>query len=339
MSRAVLVILLCGGCSAKLPDVTLAGDGRGAETSADAADAGDAGDARGVEAGGDTTPVVRCDWSKAGFSLSAPQPLSQLDSASEEAEPFLSADGRTLLFASTRSGGSGKWDDYIATRTDTSDPMAFGNVRELAAINSPLHETRLAVSSDGRTFYLSAETATASEIYIAELGSSGGDATTLVRADFKPIAAINAIGIQKYDPHPSYDNLRLYFIASDINGGGSQTDILVSSRASPSDPFGAPVAVMGVNSGSIDANPTLTADELTIVFNSSRPSGQGSNDLYYATRATRQDAFGAPQPVPTLNSPDSDTELHITLDGCEVYFTSNRGGGKQHIYHSRYVAP
>ena len=72
------------------------------------------------------------------------------------------------------------------------------------------------------------------------------------------------------------------------------------------------------------ADPTLSPDELVILFSSNR---SGGGDIYYATRAAPTDAFGTVDKVPTINTPDQDGDPHLSADGCHIYFASNTNSG------------
>jgi len=53
---------------------------------------------------------------------SVPENLAAVNSAANDQQPSLSSDGRTLLFASDRSGGSGGTDIWMVTRTPSGHP-------------------------------------------------------------------------------------------------------------------------------------------------------------------------------------------------------------------------
>ena len=83
-----------------------------------------------------------------------------------------------------------------------------------------------------------------------------------------------------------------------------------------------------VNSGAGVAAPNESADGLTLYFNSNRGGGWGSYDIYQATRATVNDAFGDVMNLgPDLNSPANDGKSIISFDGLTLYFRSNRSRG------------
>ena len=116
------------------------------------------------------------------------------------------------------------------------------------------------------------------------------------------------------DPWLSPDGCRLYYAD---NTSGHQV-IEVSARDSTSGNYGAAQALLEDPKG--DADPTLSPDELVIVFSSNHT---GKGDLYYATRAHVTDAFSTPVLVPTVNTPDSDGDPFLSADGCQLYFASN----------------
>lgn len=67
--------------------------------------------------------------------------------------PTVTRDGRTIYFDSTRPGGVGAQDIYVATRSSTSEP--FGTPFNLTALNSPQFDARPAISFDESELYFS----------------------------------------------------------------------------------------------------------------------------------------------------------------------------------------
>lgn len=105
--------------------------------------------------------------------------------------------------------------------------------------------------------------------------------------------------------------------------------------ASPCDlskPFGAPVELTALDSTDNDAFVTFSADELTAYVSSNRAGGVGGFDLYYATRASVSDAFGAPVLLPNVNDVTQDYGASLSDDGLTLYFDSHRGTGNDDIY-------
>jgi Tol biopolymer transport system component len=85
--------------------------------------------------------------------------------------------------------------------------------------------------------------------------------------------------------------------------------------------------VPGVNSSSDDARPNLRPDGLELVFDSTRPGGQGGADVYVATRDSRRDPWAAPENLgPDVNSPANETRPSLSWDGLRLYLGSNRAG-------------
>ncbi|MBU3700264.1 MAG: hypothetical protein FGM33_09720, partial [Candidatus Kapabacteria bacterium] len=74
---------------------------------------------------------------------------SSVNSASYDAQPSLSSDGRTLYFVSDRPGGQGASDIY----TSTWDGSEWSIAIPVAGVNSPSGEMSPVIAPDGRTLY------------------------------------------------------------------------------------------------------------------------------------------------------------------------------------------
>ncbi|MGE5181314.1 MAG: hypothetical protein ACM31C_04605 [Acidobacteriota bacterium] len=90
--------------------------------------------------------------------------------------------------------------------------------------------------------------------------------------------------------------------------------------------FAPPALLDAVSSPSYDRDPSLTADELVMYVSSTR-SPSTSDDLWVATRATRDDAWSAPELDTALSSPASETKISFTADGLYAVLGSSRDGG------------
>jgi len=92
-----------------------------------------------------TRSSIKTSWS------TTPQYVSELDSTSQDHSPSISPDGLTMLWSSTRPGGTGSSDYYIATRPDRNSK--FTNIQEAKELNSTLWDHNGQWSADGFSFY------------------------------------------------------------------------------------------------------------------------------------------------------------------------------------------
>ena len=124
------------------------------------------------------------------------------------------------------------------------------------------------------------------------------------------------------------DGLSLFF-TSDRPGGYGGWDIWVSTRTSVDDLWGEPENLGPlVNSSAFDYAPNISADGLKLYFNSDRPGGFGWNDIYVATRTTKDDPWGEPVNLGSpVNSYANDFFPSISSDGLSLYFGSGRVDG------------
>lgn len=76
-----------------------------------------------------------------------------------------------------------------------------------------------------------------------------------------------------------------------------------------------------------DDDPALTQDLLTLYFNAQREGGQGKEDIWFAERASHEDAFSSPTPESALNSEARETGIALARDGLTLWFSSDREGG------------
>ena len=112
--------------------------------------------------------VYSSEW-KGGRSQ-APVLVPGVNSAQEDMQPYIERDALELYFASTRPGGKGGPDIWMASRASAHDawsaPVNLGD-----NVNSPAGETRPSLSWDGSTLYFGSTRSTTgttdSNIYVS----------------------------------------------------------------------------------------------------------------------------------------------------------------------------
>ena len=92
-----------------------------------------------------------------------------------------------------------------------------------------------------------------------------------------------------------------------------------------------------VNSASLDRAPAISKDGLSLYFGSTRPFGEGGEDIYVSQRATRDDAWGPALNLGSIiNTAANESVPAFSRDGHLMFFSSGRpGGGGVDIWVSR----
>jgi len=120
-------------------------------------------------------------------------------------------------------------------------------------------------------------------------------------------------------PTITEDGLVLFFM--------TDRDIYETTRESLDSPWSPPTPI-SVNTARADTDPQISADGLTLYFSSTRLGGQGSTDLYVATRPSRDANFGEPEPLLELNTALNEGDPWVSTDGSLlVFFRGNITAG------------
>jgi len=138
--------------------------------------------------------------------------ISELNSLGNIHVHGLTGDELTIVFGSPDiPGGFGGWDLWMASRSDRAS--AFGNVRNLAEINTAVDDVTPFITSDGLAVYFASDRAGDRQIFRAGRGSRSEPF-----GDVEPVAIPGAS--VSHSPALSSDGSALYF--------GSNGDIYVS---------------------------------------------------------------------------------------------------------------
>ena len=265
---------------------------------------------------------LTAEVANADFTFGTPTKVPSVNTPGFEIHPDISADGLSLYFASSRSGGQGGFDLWVATRK-TKDGK-WGQPQNLGpTVNSPDSEWCPRVSADGLSLYFGS----------TRPGGSGGRDLWVTTRPTKndpwgaPVNLGPTVNSEADDLSacPSADGLSLFFHSKRAGGSGLQ-DLWVTTRPTKDDPWGEPVNLgPNVNSPDDDGDGCISADGLALFFFSSRPGGYGHTDLWVTTRKTTEDAWGKPVNLgPKVNSEAREWFPSISADGSTLYFFSDR---------------
>jgi Tol biopolymer transport system component len=272
----------------------------------------------------------------ADYTFGKPQNLGPvINSPSGDIMGCFSADGLELYFSSDRLGGSGLYDIWVSTRESMNDlwgpPVNLG-----PAVNSSYNEICPSISSDGLTLYFSDDWAGSArpgglggyDIWVARRASRGAPWGTAVN-----VGALIDSTANEITPSISRDGLILVF-ASNRTGGQGSYDLWMSTRPTIQDEWGAPLNIGGVvNSGSFDAEPSLSSDDRALVFASQRPGGFGHIDLWMTIRKTQSDPWGPPVNLgPRINTYGHEGRPVISADARMLYFYTHTLPGNFGLY-------
>jgi hypothetical protein len=251
-----------------------------------------------------------------------PAPVAAANTAAHDGCPIESPNGKQLFIASTRGGGYGKNDIWVAERQNKH--AAWGEMRNLGgAINTADQEFCPTPIGGGWLLFVSDRVACGAtpglnppvgDIYLTRQRPDGtwktpqhlgcaadGTGPNLAGGEFGPSLVDTPAGTY------------LYFSSTGTNGNH---DIYRSLRKSDGT-FAAPHAVTELNSAAVDQMPNVSRDGTEIVFASSRG---GNMDIYTATFNANTGLWSAPVPVAAVNTAEPETRPSLSADGKRLYF-------------------
>ena len=256
---------------------------------------------------------------------STPVNLSGLNSPDSDLSPFLSADGLSLYFGTTRPGGLGGEDLWVARRSSTTS--AFGAPANLGStINTADAERSPALTADGLTLYFATTRPGGSggfDIWAAHRTDPRNDLDWQAPINLGPL--VNSSGTDagpNYFVDPVSSVAILYFASARPEGSGSLD--IYRSEFTGGGSLGAPSPVTELNSPALDLTPALRVDGLEIIFASNR---SGVTGLWMSTRADVNEPWRTPVSLGPTFQLGSEAFPAFSADGKELYFYSGRAGG------------
>lgn len=254
------------------------------------------------------------EWSPPANLETMPGSSPALNSPSIDGCAALSNDGLTIVFNSNRTGNQ---ELYVATRASAA--VGFGAPVALPApINTASQEACASFGPGNRLYFASNRDDPAYDLYVTKRGPRGWGAPQRLGPN------INTTGMMEEaaDFYTDEDG-REVMIFTRRNLAGTISKIYYSVEGGPAFPVQG-----GPDSTAADARASVTNDGLTIFFDSTRSGGLGGPDLYYATRSSTSQPFGAAVHLQQLSSSVFDARPFISKDGTLLTFSSARSGSE-----------
>ncbi|HET6228169.1 MAG TPA: tetratricopeptide repeat protein [Bacteroidia bacterium] len=255
-----------------------------------------------------------------------------INSEFDDKSPFLTVDGKSIIFTSRRPGKSSQldtegdnkyFDDIYMSRWDTIKKMWADAELLPGSINTEGHDACTSISPDGKQLFIYRNDANGEsrggDMYVSKLSSSGkwGGAKSVG----KPINTTYWEGGACVSP----DGKTLYLV-SERPGGMGHADIYVAQRKTRTE-WDTPVN-MGptINTAEDDGGLFLSPDGKTLFFSSKGHNSMGNYDIFKTTfengKWTTPVNLGYP-----INTVNNDMCISVSADGKTGYFTSDRKGG------------
>ncbi len=195
----------------------------------------------------------------------------------EEFDSNISADGLSLFFASDHPGGSGNFDLWVAKRNTTDEawdvPVVLGPI-----VNSQYDDDGPSISADGLSLHFSSNRPGG----YGETDMWVTTRSTINDAWGEPVNLGRTVNSSLWEARPniSADGLTLFFGSNQLDGRVF-CDVYMTKRETTQDAWGTPVKLgSAVNSYNDEDWPCISADGRTLFFESDRPGGSGSWDLW-----------------------------------------------------------
>ena len=209
-----------------------------------------------------------------------------VNSTSDETGPGLSIDGHLLFFRSTRPGGPGLGDVYLAKRTNPKDDFGWGDPVALGpGVNTPAAEAGaeyLQSAEDGAAnlYFNRAPAGGTADLYSAAITRDGE-----TRGAAVVISELSDPVFTDQGPTLRSDGREIVFFSTRLGGIGG-ADLWTSTRQNVHDVWSDPVNLGApVNSPAAEQQPSLSSGGLVLLFASNRSGSFGGTDIWMSTRA------------------------------------------------------
>lgn len=241
--------------------------------------------------------------------------------------PVLNEDETLLIFTSRRREGNLNpnvdednipFEDIFISRKVDGEWSEAENIGDI--VNTPYHDSNLALSADGEQLYLYKDV-NDGDIYVShrkddDTWSIPEPLSDKINSSFKE----NSISISP--------DKQLLFYASDRPGGHGGIDIYVSRKDKKGEWSKSENLGPAINTEYDEEGPFIDYDGKTLYFSSQGRKGMGGHDIFKSEYDSVAGEWSEPVNLGyPINTPDNDVYFVSTKDGKRGYYASVRSDG------------
>jgi hypothetical protein len=251
-----------------------------------------------------------------------------VNSASSDQGAFISKEGLSLYFVSTRPDGVGSQDIYVSHRETVNDP--WDPPENLGVIiNTNFDDAAPTLSPDGHLLYFHSNRPGfgGTDLYVSRRRDKRDDFGWQPPENLG--GEVNTVGNERGLTLFEDDETGTITVYFDSDGRGDPGGVnIYASTLNPDGSFGSAVLVPELSSPSSDLLPGIRRDGLEIFLDSDRPGTFGLRDIWVSTRASTSDPWSIPVNLgPVVNSAALDARAALSFNCTSLYFQSRRTGG------------
>ena len=265
---------------------------------------------------------VAADGSSDYSAWGTPEAVAGVNTAAHDGCPIESPNGRELYIASTRAGGFGKNDIWVAKRPNKLAP--WGPMTNLGpSINTADQEFCPTPLGGGWLLFVSDRPACGAtpgltppvgDMYLTRRLHDGSWTTPRHLGCVADGTGPNFSG-GEFGPSLVRTEAGTYLYFSSTGTSGNHD--IYRSRLNSNGRFETPHAVAELNTGAVDQMPNVSRDGTEIVFASNRG---GNMDIWTATMNGSTGLWSSPIPVTAVNTLEPETRPSLSGDGKRLYF-------------------
>ena len=251
----------------------------------------------------------------------------EINSEFEDYGPVLNEQENEIIFTTRRRDGNlnqnvaednKPFEDIFTARKNNGAWSYATNIGD--RINTPFHDSNLALSADGKTLYILKDEGGGDIFYCNQLPNGTWGPPV-------PLPGIINSSFEEKSISISKDGKTLYF-SSNRPGGFGGTDLYRATKDSKGDWSNVKNLGPKINTEFDEEGPFIDYDLVTLYFSSKGHKNMGSYDIFKATYDLKKNVWSEPENLGyPINTPDDDIFYITSSDGKRAYYSSVREDG------------
>lgn len=251
----------------------------------------------------------------------------EINSEFEDYGPVLNEGEDEIIFTTRRRDGNlnpnvaednKPYEDIFISRKTNGAWGYAANIGD--RINTPFHDSNLALSADGKTLYILKDDGGGDIYYCSQLANGTWGPPV-------PLPGIINSTFEEKSITISKDGKTLFF-SSNRPGGLGGTDLYKATKDSKGEWANVKNLGPAINTPFDEEGPFIDYDLATLYFSSKGHKNMGSYDIFRAVYDAAKDKWSTPENLGyPINTPDDDIFYMTSSDGKRAYYSSVREDG------------